>query len=286
MNLIYTTHQKVIEIDKTPAHITLHFFGDVHRDSSCDVDRWRSFLNRTKETQDDYTFYIGMGDYHDFASMSEQKKLLSAGLHETTMENIDSTVERMNRAFCLEISHMKGKLLGMIEGNHSWTFVNTGRTSTEDIASRMECDYLGWLTHYTLVFRLPNVSAISFYIVACHGRAGGKTYGVTLNQVSELKNIFPISDLFVMGHDHQRVADPISVLIPVRGKENYRIKQKEQLLCRSGSFKKSYEPGRGGYEMSRLLKPANLGALQVNVDINRIRTNGDDYLQAELSAIV
>lgn len=596
MNLIYTTHQKVIEIDKTPARITLHFFGDVHRDSSCDVDRWKSFLKRTKETQDDYTFYIGMGDYclpldteiltrdgwktydqinkgdiicgydvennclkwqpltgiylspsqeifrmksksfdfrstdnhgwfvkqnykndnkitknklknlnsthsiltaakmqdqedmlylkitpeecyllgwivtdghirrnspnhlnasitqssgkylnklkellygkytssyittnncetiniktsvvreifekaefydkndlpkivcklnsicrramlnafyeaegwmdnnstcfaqkeggvleayriletlegnkiglsnkksngvvtHkttgkkyityydlkidkvskepvwcpitplssiiakqgncititgncDFASMSEQKKLLGAGLHNQTMDNIDASVERMNRAFCIEIAHMRGKLLGMIEGNHSWFFVNTGRTSTEDMCNRMGCDYLGWLTHYTLVFRLPNGSAQTFYIVACHGRAGGKTYGITLNQVADLKTIFPIADIYCMGHDHQRVVDPISVLIPVRGKENYRIKQKEQLLCRSGSFKKSYEPGRGGYEMSRLLKPANLGALQVNIDISRVKVGSDWTLATELSAIV
>ena len=285
MNLIYTTHQKEIEVDSYNDELVIWFFGDVHRDtSSCDTNRWDRFL---KQSAKDNAYYFGMGDYHDFMSTSEKAKIAAAKLHETTIQTFDDMVERANRDFCKEIEHMRGRLLGLIEGNHHWVY-ESGKSSTEDLAERMDTTYLGWLSHFTLIITLKNRvnTSVALHIVACHGRAGGKTYGITLNQVADLKMIFPIADIYCMGHDHQRVADCISSLVPVRTNNHYKIKQKEQLLCRSGSFKKSYEPGRAGYEASKLLKPANLGALKVIIGFNRKRSDNEDAIYTELSAIV
>jgi hypothetical protein len=284
MNLIYTVHEKEINISNYNDSIIIWFFGDVHRDSTCDVDRWQRFLN--KSAQDD-AWYFCMGDTHDFASTSEKKKIMGSYLHEETMQKFDLIVEKDVRSFCQEIKHMKGRLLGFIEGNHHWVY-QSGKTSTEDLAERMDAPYLGWLTHYTLSvnFEKSRGYNMPIHIVACHGRSGGKTYGITVNQVADLKMIFPVADIMIMGHDHQRWADSISVLIPTNAGHGWQIKQKEQLLCRSGSFKKSYEPGKAGYEANRLLKPANLGALKVIISFRRYRKDCHSKMYTELSAVV
>ena len=285
MNLTYTVQHKDIYLDSYTEPLIIWFFGDVHRDTpSCDVDRWKRFLQQSAK---DNAWYFCMGDTHDFVSISEKRKLEAANLHDETIDKFDQFVEKDTRAFCEEIKHMRGRLLGFIEGNHHWVYKN-GKTSTEDLADRMDSIYLGWLCHYTLTVGFNNhkLSTYAFHIVACHGRSGGKTYGITLNQVGDLKNIFPVADIYCMGHDHQRVVDSISVLVPVRTNTDWKVKQKEQLLCRSGSFKKSYEPGKAGYEANRLLKPANIGALKVIINFQRVRTNNSDLMHVELNALV
>ena len=111
---------------------------------------------------------------------------------------------------------------------------------------------------------------MAVHFVLCHGRAGGKTFGITINQVGDLKQLFPVADVFCMAHDHQRTAHPVSVLVPMRKKEGgYIIKQKRQFLCRSGSFVKAYQDGSDSYEVFRLYKPSDLGALKLTINIHR-----------------
>mgnify|MGYP001031587778 CR=1 FL=1 len=180
--------------------MNIWFWGDVHRDtSSCDVDRWRWFLQKAMRDDPEKTYYMGMGDYHDFASRSERKKIMNAMLHETTEESIEELMQKRNRAFCIEIAQMKGRLLGLVEGNHTWQFAN-GRTSTEDLCDRMGCEYLGTMTHLSLAFRFGNKTQY-VDIVAHHGKAGGKTAGITINQVDDLRKVFPAADIYCVSDD-------------------------------------------------------------------------------------
>jgi hypothetical protein len=250
----------------------------VHRDTkNCDVDRWKWFLKNAKETMDANTYFICMGDTHDFASTRE-KKYLSKEVHESTQNAFDLMAEKNNRDFAQEISFMRGHLLGLVEGNHSWVFKN-GKTSNEDLAERLDSKDMGWLCHYTIIFKPKNRSTVSMavHFVLCHGKAGGKTFGITINQVGDLKQIFPVADVYCMGHDHQRTAHPCSVLVPINGQKGYEIKQKRQFLCRSGSFVKAYQDGSDSYEVFRLYRPSDLGALKLTInfhrDINRTITD-------------
>ena len=233
----------------------------------------------------DNTYFIGMGDYHDFASTREKKYLASDGIHESTRNLMDELAEKHNRDFAEEISFMRGHILGFLEGNHSWKF-QTGKTSTEDLAERLGTKDLGWLCHYTLVCRSTGAyhMAPAIHAVLCHGKAGGKTLGITVNQVGDLKNIFPVADLYVEGHDHQRIAHPCSVLVPSNGKYGYTIKQKRQLLCRSGSFVKAYQDGSNSYEIFRLYRPSDLGALKVIISFHRDAKNGEERVITDISA--
>jgi len=285
METIYTVHQSEIRLKSFKDHVNLWFFGDVHRDASgCDKERWKWFLRKSAEDDPAKTYYMGMGDYHDLASAREQTHLNRDALHETTMESLDDLVEKNNRGFAKEIKHMRGKLLGLVDGNHNWRFPN-GVTASEDLANRMGCEHLGWLCHYTITFRLGTKSQ-NVYIVACHGRAGGKRIGTSINQVEDMKTIFPMADIYIMGHNHDRGAWPIDILYPSRGKTGVvAIKQKRQFLCRSGSFLKAYEKDRSNYATGRLLRPADLGALKLQVGFHRDKEGGDRII-TDIQAII
>jgi hypothetical protein len=107
--------------------------------------------------------------------------------------------------------------------------------------------------------------------------------GTSINQVDDLTRIFPIADLYIEGHDHQRGAWPKSVLLPTnRGGD---IKQKRQFLCRSGSFKKGYCEGVSGYEVGRLLRPSDLGAVVFKISVHRDQRE-TDRLILDIQAII
>lgn len=278
MDTKFITHSQTIDaVIGDPFYIIP--FGDVHRDTaSCDVDRWRWFLRGCKTYPQDKTYYLGMGDFNDFASAKEQKTIQNSSLHETTRDKFDDIVKMDNRKFAEEISFMKGRLIGLIDGNHNWLF-SDGKTATEDLCERLNTTYLGWLTWIEIKINLYNGTGkrkrgegsctapdMRMFISACHGRAGGKLMGTSINQVDDLTKIFPVADLYIMGHDHQRFAVPKSVLIPGVGGAD--IKQKRQFLARSGSFKKGYCEGVSGYEVGRLLRPSDLGAIVFEISVH------------------
>lgn len=292
METVYKVKTRTIKLKSITDKIKIWCFGDVHRFTrSCDEDRWKWFLKCAKEQMDENTYFFGMGDYCEFASSKEQKALHSVGLHECTIIDFDDIVKKRNRVLSQELSFMKPNLLGLIDGNHNWVFKD-GRTATEDLAERLGAEYLGWLCHFTLRIEFnyseKSTKYKNIYFILCHGKAGGRTEGATLNQLSELKQIFPIADFYIMGHDHNRFAKPTDILIPndrLKG-DDVDMKQKRQFLCRSGSFKKAYTPDTSGYEIGRLLKPADLGALRLEVGFHRDEKDGRDILVTDTNALI
>lgn len=283
METIYTNHRKEIKMGFNEP-INLWFFGDMHYDSpTCDRERLRWFLESAKKDIEERTYFFGMGDYGDLASTSERKAIRSidAKLHDDTKLALDLLVEKQNREIAQELMFMKGRLLGLIDGNHNWEFQN-GKNATEDLCERLDALYLGWLCYFELAVLLDNSKHTCIDFVLCHGKAGGKTAGITINQVDDMRRIFPAADVYVQGHDHQRYAVPADVLIKKEG----TIKQHRQFLCRSGSFKKGYMPGQGGYEVGRLLKPADLGALKLVIGFHRDRRDDKDRIITDISAII
>jgi len=267
--------------------ITLWFFGDMHLDTkNCDRERWEYFRKKAQDTMDENTYFIGMGDYHDFASTREKRFLDGDGVHESTRQRFDEMAEKNNRELAAEISFMRGRILGFLVGNHSWVF-QTGKTSTEDLAERLGTKEMGWLCHYTLMFRMKNRNLnLAVHLVLCHGKAGGKTFGITINQVGDLKTIFPVADIYVMGHDHQRAAHPTSVLVPWSTNDGFKIKQKRQYLCRSGCFVKAYQDGSDSYEIFKLYRPSDLGALKMTISFHRDQKEGKERIITDISAEV
>jgi hypothetical protein len=289
MEYTYKTRQLTIKCNLNDKHKIIPF-GDVHRDTQgCDVDRWEWFLKNSRATLESNpsTYFMCMGDTHDFGSFSEVKKIKSSVLHQTTMEKFDMMAQEDNRKFCQEIGFMRGKMLGFIEGNHGWV-MSDGKTANEDLAERLGSESLGWLCHYTLNFQFEDRSKGSqnVYIVACHGKAGGKTAGNSVNQVDWLRNVFPAADIYIMGHDHERWIRPVNVLLPNPSAGGVKIKQKRQLLCRSGSYLKGYHDGASSYTVAGLFRPSDLGSIQIDISFHRDQSGGEDRIITDIHGIV
>lgn len=270
-------------------------FGDVHRDTAgCDVERWAWFLKNAKSTADanPSTWFVSMGDTHDFASFSEVHKIKSAALHETTMAKFDEMAQKDNRDFCKEIDFMRDKMLGFVEGNHGWV-MSDGKTANQDLAERMGSESLGWLCHYTLHFEFEdrggkgNPLVYNLHLIFCHGTGGGgKTVGNSVNQVDWLRRLFPTAHIYIEGHDHQRWAHPDEVLVPISGRGGIKIKELTQYLSRSGSFLRGFVDGKASYSVKGLFRPSNLGAIQFIISFHRDQRDGEDRIIPDIKAIV
>lgn len=221
----------------------------------------------------------------DFAAMGDMKKIKHSDLHETTEERIDHMVQSDNAKIADLCKQMKGRLIGMIGGNHQYTFT-TGKLSDEDLCERLQAKYLGWLSIIKLSLKIRNGFAVSCYIFACHGQGGGKLLGTSINKIDDMTRIINNADIYVQGHDHKRSATPKTVLSVYDNSGNFFLKQKRQYLVRSGSFQKSYEKDSSGFAQGRLMQPADLGAVRLNIGTHRDRKGGFDRIILDIEAVI
>lgn len=61
-----------------------------------------------------------------------------------------------------------------------------------------------------------------------------------------------------------------------------RIKQRRQWLVRSGSFLRTYVEARPDYVVRRLIKPAELGIVKLEIRGARVRTDAVDFMEPDI----
>lgn len=257
---LFTTHRYEIEIEKFHEEYYLVVFSDVHRFAyNCDVDGWKRFLAYCKEFQKTHNvYYLGLGDYDDLASGSERKMFTHAQLHDTTIQTIDDLIAKRTLEFCEELDFMKGRLIGMIEGNHHYKF-QSGETSTMKMCSYFNTKYLGGVSIIRMVFKTPSNKCAGIDIYAHHtagSKGGGRKIGSSLNKLEDMSDVWDV-DICIAGHDHKMNSGfPVRMYLDSRMK----VKQKDILLVRTGSFQKGWVPDAQGYVPTFNGKPNFLGA--------------------------
>ena len=270
---LFVTHRHISKFDISKP-VVIRPFGDVHRDSpNCDVDRWREWLKYCEKTDTPQTFYIGMGDYLDFASEGERTKLKSDKIHGSTIDRFERAIKRDVADLASELSFMSGRLLGLIGGNHEWDFED-GTNATQLLGKHLGCKYLGWLAYVRLSLTnkttADNQRKGSLDLFVSHGRASGKLAGSPINSVDDMRRICNSADFYGMGHDHQKmVKEETSLHFPTSKCSDLIMTQRQQYLFRSGAFLRSYMPNSKSYAISALYRPSSLGTVEFEV---RFRT--------------
>lgn len=282
---ILTTHKFTVRMPHSKQKIQLIPFGDIHRDApGCDVIRWHDFLEKCKRENDKYTYYLGMGDYNDFLSPSERKAIRGASLHDTSIASLDRWAKENEDRFFKEIEFMGDNLIGMIEGNHEYEYAKGG-TSTQSMCQRMGCKWLGNISAIRMKL-FPQKSSSKYCsvdIIAAHGKAGGKCAGTTINQVDDLRKIFPAADIYIEGHDHNRGALPKSGLFLTGGRgDTLTIKQKRQWLARSGSFLRAYVEDTPCYIVRGLGHACELGTIRFDIWVHRQQQGKNDFIYPDI----
>lgn len=261
---LFTVHSYKITA-KPSKEFRLCIFGDVHRDSPNHADSaWQSFLAEAKGFRDKETHFLGMGDYVDSASTSERHCLAASAssLHESTMNDLQELAVDKVKLLAKELSFMKGRLIGLVNGNHYFSFQD-GTNTDQKLCGLLDCKYLGVSSFVRLIIDCyGRQSTLDMWLH--HGTGAGRLLGGSLNRVDQMRE-HAEADIYVMGHDHKRAAVPATprLYLHSSNQSGLSVRQRQQWLVRSGSFLASYENGVRNYNVDAGRGPCSLGHVEL-----------------------
>jgi len=257
---LFTIHEFTIPIEELGNPIYMIPFGDVHKDAPLhSQDKWHEFLEWAEKHKNAY--FLGMGDYNDFISTSERKAYDNADFHDSTKNRWSIAADDSTDAFYNDISFMKGRLLGLIEGNHFFKY-SSGITSTQKLCERLDCKYLGCMTIIRIRFVWKDHSVVKD-LCAHHGKGAAQLLGGSLNNVEKMMAGVE-ADIFLMGHDHKGPVGFIPRMKLSQSMGHLALVERKIFLGRTGSFLRGYVPGEVSYIADSCLNPANLGVMKID----------------------
>lgn len=262
---IFKVHNYEIFFDHYNEPVYLIPVGDIHRSAPlCDEEKWVEFLDWARGKKRCY--FLGMGDYDDLMSTSEREIFAHKKIHSSTKETLEETYDRYTQRLAKEMSFMKGRMVGLIEGNHYSTFSDE-TTTTQRLCQYLQCSYLGVTCFIILTLRYKKAPTHSHRIViwAHHGLGAGRTVGGSINKVEQMEKNAE-ADIYLMGHDHRK---SVSFLNKLHLKDNSNphlyVSQKKILLARTGSFLRGYVDKRASYIADAGMSPTDLGVIKIEL---------------------
>lgn len=220
---------------------------------------------------DQGAYFLGMGDYIDFASPSNRQRLSQAALYDTANTVIGAKADELVEELYEEaLKPSRGRWLGLLEGHHFYQHPS-GITTDQKLAGMLKAKFLGTSACIRLQFNRGGSSHP--YVIWCHhGTGGGATAAAVLNKLQRMSQGFA-ADLFLMGHLPRKVNEPMDYLVPVypnRGTPH--LAHRTKIFAGTGGFMKSWVPQstqggipRGGYAEQKMLPPAALGGILVRI---------------------
>lgn len=210
-------------------------------------------------------WFIGMGDYVDFMSPSNRKRLAQADLYDTSGRVIqDKSLELTMQLYDQLLAPTKGRWLGLLEGHH-YSTLESGATTDQKLAELLETKFLGTCAYVRLVF-VDGVRHASLLLWTHHGTGGGaKAHAPIL----KLENLAPYweADIFLIGHMTKMAVAPIPRVEPSFGPQVSKLRHRHIYLVGTGGWLKGYaeeskvgQIPRGPYVEQRMLNPVVLGA--------------------------
>lgn len=276
---LFTIHEVRMDA-KINETITLIPFGDVHYGSPAFCrNKWREFADRVAGQP--RTYFIGMGDYTDSFSTSERLQL--AGLHDSSLEQIEANKRQLIEDMAKDLSFMKGNVFGLLGGNHFTAFAD-GTTGDMLLANRLGTRYLGACSFMRVSFKWKGKCTCSIDIFAHHGKGGGVTAGGRLNAVEGLIRNAD-ADIFLMGDNHARGVLPLGdTLRLASAKGKLHLTSRKRWIARTGSFLRGYVPDKRSYVVDAVLPPSSLGWIAFFLTLRRSRDGGEDRTTVEIEA--
>jgi len=272
---LFTLHRFKIPC-KHKQPVTLVFFGDVHRDSPNFADgHWKKFLAHAKTLKNAY--FIGMGDYFDGISTSERAIFNGAGLHESTLINMEREAQSRITKMAIELDFMRGRLIGLLGGNHYWPFPD-GTDSDQRLAGHLRTKYLGVCSFVRLSFEIGTVRQTRDLFLH-HGAGAGRLPGSSVNRVNQMAEN-AIADIYASGHDHKRGVWPMNPKLTIeQDKNGLRLRHRDGWLVKTGSFLAAYEDGISNYNVDAGRGPSALGHVELEVTPISQRSKGGGNLR-------
>jgi hypothetical protein len=274
---------KLVRIKNWPTGKPLQLipFGDIHHDSpSFSEHKFKEFCAYAKKQKD--ALFLGMGDYFDGYSTSERAIIYDHGLHESSRKREDMAAKGRIGKLAKEIEFMRGKLIGLMGGNHFSCFPD-GSTSDQVLAGTLGTTYLGACAAIRLVIQRPGANdSASVDIFAHHGKGGGTTAGGKFNSVEKLAGVCD-ADIYLMGDNHARGVFPMGDRLTLTNTTGgLQVKSRTRWIGRTGSFLRAYVENESSYVVDAAMSPANLGWIEFTLTPKRTTESGN--LEIEIGA--
>ena len=265
--------------------VTLMPIGDAQVGAEAsDIGRLKSHMEWGFHTK--HAMFLGMGDYVDMASPSNRRILKAAGLYDTVTEALQAKANEDIRAFHSVTGYTKGAWLGLLQGHHYMDMAD-GTTSDTHIAEALHAPFLGDCALVRIVFdkhKDADGLPVKADIWCHHGRGSGTAVASPINSLEKIARGFD-ADIYLMGHQHKKIAAPIDELYYSRGG---RLLHHTKILACTGSFLRGYlanseSEGRAGgtYVEKGMMTPVSLGGIVIELGI--VKEDYGDRLDVNVS---
>jgi len=260
---IFTVYRYVIPFKKYGETIKIVPFSDIHRYAPLHADKiWQKFIERYKN--DKSAYFIGGGDYLDELSSSERKSYVNSDYHDTTKQNLSKFYTQRAVNLSKELSFMKGRIIGLCEGNH-YFMLKDGSTTTNIMCRELDCKYLGVKTFVELIFERDEHHSNRVVLCYHHGEGGGRRSSSSVGKLENMASTHD-ADIILMGHDHRKnhiESTTIGVTTSHRGKPH--VIEKTKYCARTGGFLKGYIDQHQSYVVDANLPPNSLGNVEFHI---------------------
>ena len=251
--------------------VTLMPIGDAQVGvEAADLKRLKSHVEWGFHTKQ--ALFLGMGDYVDMASPSNRRTLKAAGLYDTVTEALQAKAQEDIKTFLQHTMYTKGAWLGLLQGHHYMDMAD-GTTSDMKIAEALRAPFLGDAAIVRIIFdKHKDVDGLPLKadIWCHHGRGGGVGAAAPISLLEKTARGFD-ADIYLMGHQHKKVATPIDEMFWSR---DGRMLHRTKLLACTGSFLKGYlansmSEGRAGgtYVEKGMMTSVSLGGIVIELGV-------------------
>jgi len=243
--------------------------GDIQWNGT-EHDLWMTGLRRyIQRAVDMDAYFVGMGDYVDFASPSNRKGLGAAHKYDSAEKALDSTAHRLVDEVYEILKPTKGRWLCMLEGHHFWEFKTGGTTDTR-LCEMLEAPFGGKSVVIQMGFTGPHGGG-AYNIWATHG-VGGASESALLLKIKRMSQYWEGINLFLWGHATKKLAVPIPRIRPDFSTKVPRLNHRDAMLVGTGGWMKAFVEGHqhkgraaGTYVEESMMDPVSLGAPLVRV---------------------
>lgn len=231
-------------------------------------------------------YFIGMGDYIDFASPSNRARLQSAQLYETSAQVIDDkALELTHEIFELALKPTIGRWLGLVEGHHFYQ-LSTGDTTDMRLCGWLKAPFLGTCGVIRTIFQRSKSSSITATIWVHHGHGNGQTGYYPLARLEKTYADQESVDVLAIGHTTKMGA-------LAKNRVGYRWSSRQAgeayhrkvYLIGTGGYSRSYIEGcregrvpRDGYALKKMLGPSVIGSPTLILRPRREMIRGDRHV--------
>jgi hypothetical protein len=251
--------------------------GDIQAGiASCDLDLLDRTVQRGLAAG---AWFIGMGDYLDVMSPSNRRAWAASQFYDSVREAMDSHMRRQEQDLLKILGPTRSRWLGMLEGHHTYEYED-GSTTDINLCNALNAKFLGHSTLMRLVFGDRHGHKLAWKIFAHHGIGSGQSVGSPLLKLEKVLE-WAEADLYLMGHQHKRVAGHVPRFYLTEAADPELI-TRERLLVGTGSYLKGYMKGSisrgrpgGTYVEQAMMRPVSLGSPIIECIPER---KGDSYL--------